>query len=205
MREDERRVDAVDEGEGEGDGRAAVHVPGEEQAAGEVRHGLGGGTEQGDVFGEVRHPTGREQEQEPARPAREGGEDRAHGRGEATARHAPRPQVGEQDGETEEQAAREVERVPRDDPAEARDLRREQEHEIVVAKTDAGIEGEARREIAARHQRDGRQVLVIFKKEQAAADGGENVGEREERGDLSPRGRDEGAADFRPRERPGEG
>ena len=75
----------------------------------------------------------------------------------------------------------------------------------MVAKTDAGIEGEARRDVAARHQRDGRQVLVIFKQEQAAADGGEEVGEEDERDDLSPRGRDEGAADFRPRERPGEG
>ncbi len=204
MREDERGMDAVEVGEGEGDGAAAVHRPGECQAAGEIRHGLGRGAEQGEVFGEVGHPFGREEEQEPARAACEGGEERACEGGQAAARHAPDPQVGEQEGEAEEQAAREVERVPGNEAAQARNLCREEQHEVVVAEADVWVEGEMGRDVAARHERDGGQVLVVFEEGQAAANGGEDVNEEGERGNLSPRGGQEGAADLVPRKRAGE-
>ena len=82
VREDERHVDAVDEGEWEGNGWAAVDGPGEGETAREVGDGLRGGTEEGDTFGEGRDPTGWEEEQEPARTAREGREERTRERGE---------------------------------------------------------------------------------------------------------------------------
>ncbi len=177
MRHRQRGVEAGTVQEREGEWPQPLDFPVVVKHGLQAGTGIGPGANQRDRVRDTGEQTGREQEQYPARAAHEEQESRRERGGHPALGQSLRQERAVEEGQCQGQAARQIHCRPGRGLGQARELRSDQQQEIVITPQDARVIDEMRRDVAQRHAGELGQVLVIVENAQSAPDEGEEEGE----------------------------